>query len=357
MRKILKGATILLIAAAMLFSTAAVTAETEQQMNTDFIKNPNPGATIAGNNLQSLGTLYEQLPIPEDGNWIFRTSASGSGYRVHDDVPDIAQPICDLHWWGLSLLYDNGWYACDPTGMSFEIIFWDALLGTPLCVYQVTPTFTGTGEYFLGYEMYYWETDLDPCCDMTFGGWLSIQSISSPNGCWFLWAGSEDGDLYCYQEGSTTPDQISDCAYRLTDGEQEPIPAICCDPSGLNFGTDLVPGTTYTGQIYVTNCGEDGSLLDWHVDQAGAPSWATWTFTPSSGTGLPLGSVDTVTVTCTVPVRGTYSGIIKVINDDDSSDFCECSTGGTWKTTAKSAFVQNILQKFPMLNLLFKALF
>jgi hypothetical protein len=218
MRKILKGAVVLLIAVAMIFSTTAVTADTEEQMNPEFLQNTNP-KTIVNTNVQPLmgPVIFEQLPIDENGNWIFRTSAAGPAYRVHDNFPPLEDEICDIHWWGLSLVYDNGWADCDPTGMVFEIIFWDSLLGQVICgPYQVQPTATGTGQFFAGFEMQYWETELEPCCSMPEGGWVSIQSIDSPNNCWFLWAGSEDGDLYCYQEGSATPDQDSDCAFQLT---------------------------------------------------------------------------------------------------------------------------------------------
>jgi hypothetical protein len=255
----------------MIFSTTAVTADTEQQMNQEFIKNTNP-KTIINNNVQPLmgPVIYEQLPIDENGNWIFRTSAAEPAYRVHDNIPDMTDEICDIHWWGLSLVYDNGWADCDPTGMTFEIIFWDGLLGQIICgPYTVQPTATGTGQFFAGFEMQYWETVIEPCCSLPGGGWVSIQSIDSPNNCWFLWAGSEDGDLYCYQEGSATPDQDSDCAFQLTKEGSGCEPSIdlekfvwdeetqeWVDADNMDEALDIPICKDATFKIVVTNTGD-----------------------------------------------------------------------------------------------------
>jgi hypothetical protein len=268
MKKIMKGAVVLLIAVAMIFSTTAVTAETEeQQMTPEFIKNTNQN-TIKSDNLQSMmgPVLYEQLPIPESGSWTFRTSSTDAGYRVHDNFPDINEEICDIHWWGLSLVYP--WEACDPTGMVFEIIFWNGLMQDPVCTYQVSPTAVGTGEYYAGFEQYYWEAQLDPCCYMPGGGWVSIQSIDSPNGCWFLWASSADGDMYCYQEGSTTPDGDSDCAFQLTAFGEPCDPCIDVEKYVLDKDGNWVDADTQdealdilickdaTFKITIKNCGD-----------------------------------------------------------------------------------------------------
>jgi hypothetical protein len=245
-------------------------------MNPEFIKNTSPD-TIKGNNLQSMmgPVIFEQLPIPESGNWIFRTSAADPGYRVHDNFPDLEDDICDIHWWGLSLVYP--WEACDPAGMVFEIIFWQGLLQSPVCSYQVSPTAQGTGEYYAGFEMYYWQANLVPCCPMQGGGWVSIQSIESPNDCWFLWAGSEDGDLYCYQEGATYPDQESDCAFQLTKEEGPCEPCMDVEKYVWDIWTkEWVDADTkeralevgickdITYKITITNCG-DADLYNIYV--------------------------------------------------------------------------------------------
>jgi len=276
MKKILKGAVVLLIAVALIFSTTAVTAETEEQMNPEFIKNTNPN-TIKSNNVQPMmgPVLYEQLPYEPDEAWTFTTSDAGAGYRVHDNFPPINEEICDIHWWGLSLLYEGGWQNCDPTGMVFEIIFWDSLMGQIMCgPFQVQPEPEFTGVYFADlYEQIYWEVQLEPCCSMPEGGWVSIQSIDSPNGCWFLWAGSEDGDLYSYQEGTEPPELVYDTAFQLTAYGEPCEPCIDVEKYVLDKDGNWVDADTQdeavdikickdaTFKIVIKNCG-DVDLID-----------------------------------------------------------------------------------------------
>ena len=131
------------------------------------------------------------------------------------------------------------------------------------------------------------------------------------------------------------------------------IPKICCDPVGLNFGDEIPVGTTVSGQIYVCNCGDPGSFLNWYVDTTNVPSWGTWTFTPDSGTGVPeTGPCAIVNVTCVVTTAGTYTGDIYVYNADDPTDFCVCTTGGTWPrtTSMNHPLLQWLLQQFPLLR-------
>jgi hypothetical protein len=201
--------------------------------------------------------------------------------------------------------------------------------------------------------MYYWETDLNPCCDLE-EGWVSIQSIQSPGGCWFLWAGSDDGDLVSYQNSGQ---QSTDVAFELTKVGPDPIPLICCDPVGLYFGDKLPAGIIVTGQIYVCNCGTPGSYLNWYVDTTNVPSWGTWTFTPNSGTGVPeTGPCAIVNVTCVVTTAGTYTGDIYVYNADDPTDFCKCTTGGTWPRpkALNYPFIAWLIQQFPFLKTLLR---
>ncbi len=206
--------------------------------------------------------------------------------------------------------------------------------------------------------MIYWETMLDPCCDLIPNGWVSIQSLSSTNQCWFLWSGSLDGDLYAYQEGSATPDLVNDLAFQLT-AEGEPVyPDINCDPVGMNFG-QAGPGATVTGQIYVCNGGDPGSYLNWYVDTAAVPAWGTWTFTPAGGTGVAEGDCVVVDVTCVLTEeKGTYNGDITVYNADDSSDYCKIDTSAEVpRARSHNALFWNLFQQFPALYQIVKIIF
>jgi hypothetical protein len=235
--------------------------------------------------------------------------------------------------------------------MVFEIIFWDALLGNPVCVYtQVCSTAVPTGQYYNGMEMYYWEVCLESCCDLIPNGWVSIQNTFSPYECWFLWAGSDDGDHYCYHEGATNPDCDTDCAFEL--GFFFVFePKIQCESVSMNFGK-VRPGTKVTGQIYVYNVGDFYSWLDWFIDTVNVPAWGTWTFSPVSGGPVSEGDCDIIDVTCILTnVSGTYNGTIVVYNANDLTEFCEIDISvEVTRIRSKNAFILNLFQRFPLLE-------
>lgn len=100
-----------------------------------------------------------------------------------------------------------------------------------------------------------------------------------------------------------------------------PVPDLSC--SGSLSWTNVPPGATVTGTFTVSNIGDPGSTLNWQITQW--PSWGSWSFDPSSGTGLtPEAGPVTVTVTVVAPNQQsqTFTGNVKVVNSEDSSDYC-----------------------------------
>jgi hypothetical protein len=103
---------------------------------------------------------------------------------------------------------------------------------------------------------------------MPDGGWISIQSTGSPNGCWFLWAGSEDGDLYSYQDGGDPPEKTYDMAFQLTAWGEECDPCIDVEKYVLDKDGNWVDADTEdeaidikickdaTFKIVIKNCGD-----------------------------------------------------------------------------------------------------
>jgi hypothetical protein len=367
--KILKGAVVLLFAVALFLSTI-VTAETvketyESQTDSSFIKTTNPNPVV--NPVQpTLGpTLFLQSPSPATGAWYAYTSDLNSQYRSYDNFWDITEPICDIHWWGV-VGYWTGteWIPCNCDDMVFEIVFYTDIAGepgAPTCVYtNVIPicTFYDNYDAWTGYE---WSYDLDPCCQLNMG-WVSIVGVSHPNDCWFLWMNSPDGDLRCLQEGGLPEWKDDDLAFELT-AEEEPIPAICCDPMEMDW-SNVKPGATVEGSFHVWNCGDPGSMLNWTVD-----SWPQWmtdggvVFVPTSGSEVHGGPGTQVDFTFTAPniQNQVYSGRIKVINTDDPSDYCDMTTSlETPRNKAINTPFLNWLQSnpnmFPMLQLLLQLL-
>jgi len=146
-------------------------------------------------------TLAGQIPHLPAQSWTAGVSdlrgASPYGPVIRfESYAGANQPVCDIHFWGLSLSYP--WASCNEDPMTFEIKFYPDSLGypgTPACTYVRTISRQATGLLYSVYPLYQWGTILDPCCTLT-SGWVSIQgvSIGTPQDCWFLWMSSSVGN-------------------------------------------------------------------------------------------------------------------------------------------------------------------
>ena len=126
---------------------------------------------------------------------------------------------------------------------------------------------------------------------------------------------------------------------------------ICCN--GRLVWKYVKPGAIVNATFQLCNCGETGSLLNWNVDTSTLPNWMEyWEFTPSSGTGLAEGDCVNITVQVVAPPekKKTFTGKIKIMNSDNTSDFCEIDVS---LTTPRARTINGfnlifwILQKYP----------
>jgi len=104
------------------------------------------------------------------------------------------------------------------------------------------------------------------------------------------------------------------------------------DPAGQNEGlvgngflcwTDIPAGSTVNGNFTIQNSGNPGSSIDWEVTSW--PGWGTWTFTPESGVDLkPEDGELTIEVSVIAPdkINEAFNGYVKVVNTENSSDYC-----------------------------------
>ncbi len=101
----------------------------------------------------------------------------------------------------------------------------------------------------------------------------------------------------------------------------------------------IPPGSTQTGTFMVRNVGDPESLLDWEI--VDYPDWGTWMFSPSLGNDIqPEDGSLTVTVTVVTPdIRNTdFMGKIKIINTENSNDFCTIDVS---LATPVNQYIQN----------------
>jgi hypothetical protein len=144
----------------------------------------------------------------------------------------------------------------------------------------------------------------------------------------------------------------------FTSEPPEDIPDLSCAGS-LNWAS-ITPGDTVTGTFTVSNVGDAGSLLNWEIQSY--PSWGTWTFTPESGVGLtPEAGAVTVTVEVVAPMdkNTEFTGQVVLVNSDNSSDTCIIEVVLATPVSYQSpfmVFIQRLVQRFPLLAFIFNLL-
>lgn len=279
--KKMKEAGVLLIAAVMILSTVVVSAESDAM---DKLENDgNYVNTTISQNMDSSDSLFLQLPHDPDESWTMVTSDSGAGYIVYENFWDITELIGNIYWWGLCLKYVGGWQAGNPDNLVFDIKFYaddpdDHNLPNELVATftNIVPPVISTGQYYAGFEMYYFDgAVIEPFVDLS-EGWVSINSKSSGAGKdWLMWASAKTGDGFSYQGGATPPGNAFDQAMKLTAGSYPPDP-----PATPNGPTDGIVGVEYMFSTSTTDP-EEGQVSYWWDWDDGTPG--EWSVPYDSG--------------------------------------------------------------------------
>lgn len=218
----LKKAGVSLITLILIFTSIVVTADTvKQDINLQNQKTTYPNISNGGNVETKGSVMFSQLPFEPDEDFEFYVSDNESDLRVHDDFWGITKDICYITFWGFCLRWINDdWEELsNPEDLQLEIIIWDSLLGNPICIYQKSPEVYDTNRYYDGFKLYLFHIEFNPCCSCGPNGLISIQSIYHPDDGKFIWIGSNDGNLYAYQEGNPDePEKDTDVAFNLFSG-------------------------------------------------------------------------------------------------------------------------------------------
>ncbi|MHC4698788.1 MAG: hypothetical protein ACYTFA_18830, partial [Planctomycetota bacterium] len=225
------------------------------------------------------GSMYS---APPGGSWLAGSEAS-QGVLRYESFSAVPEPICDLHWWGVNIVYPD---ECIENPMPFEIKFYqdaDGMPGAEVCSYTVDATGTPVGN--IGFVLYQYDILLDPCCDLT-EGWVSIQGGGDPN-CHFYWRSSEVGDgVHCYDSGSgIVCDAETDVSMCLTHPLQRVVPLHLGDPQAYTWHTVVPPpgpepigaccfGGVYASCVVTTQADCEQNLLG-HFQGAGTTCSST----------------------------------------------------------------------------------
>jgi len=322
-RNILKGAGVLLIAAIMILSTFAVTADT------------NKVRSIAKNQVTSNISLEKEYPLAFMGKGnddIFYEDFDGAwpspGFPIIDQYHPVTtwvQADYDYHtppysaqcWWDygpqdewlISAEIDLTSYT-DATLFFESYVYWGSTYGDHYrCLIHPTGG-TTHGEFVELWDAtllspegwHYYDTTYELSLTDYVGHIVRIAFQADglySDGLWWAWL----------------VDTVSITAPSVA------IPTLDC--TGSLSWTEVEPGATVTGEFTVENVGEDGSLLDWEIDSY--PDWGSnWTFDPDGGTDLPKGAPITVDVELVAPDEEDteFEGEIVLVNSDDPDNTC-----------------------------------
>ncbi len=148
--------------------------------------------------------FHQGFWLPEE-SWAFNNAGVGSGtvYLIQEDFWGLADPIGDVAWWGLPLIYAGGWSEGSPD-MLFDIIFYEDNAGAPGAVVAtfigLDPTFEDTGYDYIGFSQMKWSVTLPEAVELT-AGWISIQSELPADLANLMWATGPDGNNNAIQNG------------------------------------------------------------------------------------------------------------------------------------------------------------
>jgi len=341
-KEILKGAGVLLIAAVMILSATAVTA------NTVKIKK------IAPNCLTECNQNLITKNIEKSAN----SQQMGADVLWNNGLPDGRNGVSCVYWPAYPLdreIIDNfevtgdGWLVCDG---HFRIVTYSG--AGPEIIEKVRVFFYGstgpcepdieryaeretTFNAFLTGDTYFDRPEIAidcefDCVNLTPGEWwVCFQPEMDDNSFWLTTGGDDCSIFASYPDQGFDkwtkgyPDIFTeeyDVSFQLTGEEIHPSnPDLECD--GDLHWVDVKPGATIIGNFGIGNVGDTGSYLDWEVEKW--PTWGTWTFDPPSGTDLPAGDWIPCNVTVVAPPdkNKEFTGVVKVVNKEDPSDFCE----------------------------------
>ena len=358
---IFKEAVVLLITAMFVFTSLAVTADTNKQQDTSALLGLATEIDIPSSTVPSAfmldylhyddGTNVNALGLINGGTfeWGIRlTPTELSGYdgyylttvRFHHGFVNNPQPTHS----GNVYVYEAGTTTTPGAQITTATTPWthtgsdwlDVALTTPVVIDEtqdlwVTVDVTHlAGEYPAGCGPGPMVRDKGGFIS-TGGDWIQIADIYFDYN-WNVWAGVEEtlppaGDLEC-------------------DGELA--------------WTKVKPGSTVEGSFEVSNGGEAGSTINWEISDV--PNFGTnWTFDPDGGTGLtPEDGAVTVSVSVEAPTdeETEFSGNITIVNSADPADTCTISVSlvtpvSQSQPTLFMQFISWLFEQFPLLALIF----
>lgn len=149
-------------------------------------------------------------PANPDLDIMSSCQSTWNNFITAETVDQAADPdwfdITSLTVWGLSLVNNGGIANCDPTGLSFEVIFYEDNAGEPgtvICGPQTVVSSSVNTGLILNDVFDINRFDMAATCDFGSIGrkWMTVQSLNNTSDCCFVWLSGTGGDGESLQDG------------------------------------------------------------------------------------------------------------------------------------------------------------
>jgi len=347
-KNILKVAGNLLIAALMILSTIAATANT--------VKDQKPETELIG---MEASDTEQPIPRQFDGVWLHYDTGKPQWkwgavypYIAHDAIvltPEILAPYDS--WSVKEVMF---YHFADPGSEPHN---------TEVIIYEgnntISPETTLTTEDFIA-EGSGWQNFIlssPAIVDASKYLWVSVKIHHAPDE-YPMYADTTVSypglsDKYYYPIYGWL--NLSDFDYNqswLLRARVAKEPDLDCE--GELRWENIVPGTAITGNFTVKNAGDPGSELNWTVSEYPSTWGSNWNFSPASGTGLTpeAGPITVIVSVVALPDENTVrTGTVKIINSDDFSDSCPINVymETPRNKAANYPFLYRMFERFPNL--------
>ena len=300
---------------------------------------------------------YNIIEGMDDNHWGIHVNEYAGGF---DGVKIYNNVICGENFESRGMAF----YDCSNIDLKNNIVF----------VKDMILTVGNEGTYGFSSDYNCWLSNINTPFkwDEQYGNFIDFQSLGYDVHSYFadpLFVDLDGSDFHL-QSCSPAIDSGVDLGYSL-DFDDNSVPfGAAPDIGAFEFHgkqglrcngalswNNIKPGSTVNRSFTIENAGDPDSEIDWEITEW--PIWGSWTFDPSDGDDLkPEDGPITIQVSVVAPDEQNkdFGGKVKIVNKNDSNDFCTLSVSlVTPKNKISNSIsvlqvLEKIIQRFPILE-------